>query len=801
MRINFEDYHPIASVEDSVVLANNGNICVGYRVNLPEVYSLSESDFDSLHGLWHQALKQLPVGTVVHKQDVYLKTLFEASSFPENTFLQKRTKNYFTDREWMSHESYLFFTWPKNKGLNNAKYVNPFVSVKKSIVTESTAATKEFKTNVEDAVRFINNSGQIELDPLEESDFFSLARLFFNGFEQGALTDIELGKKHISIGDNHFNLLALTNEKVFGDLLTSCKPDTQFATDEFVFYQGFSDGIGLKLNENHIVNQIFYLDDRRKWLDHLNKQKTDLSRSSGFGIQNKHWLKRTEAIIEKIANDDSARIVRGHLNIIYWDESRERLKTIGSKIKAEFKELDITPYQTGQEQRKNLYLNSFFTYTSNLSNEDLYVMDLKHALCLYINNSNYRSDSKGIQFCDRRFNMPLLKDVWDEDNKRIKARNFAIFAPTGEGKSFLANHILRQYYEEGVRLVIIDLGGSYQKFAALYPDDFISMRYEEGQSIGINPFYMARDTQISAERLEDLVEFLLELLPLENNKKRLTEYTVSLRKILLAYYQAVEKAHSLESFYHFIAHKKEGVLEELEISKSYFDLPQFLHVMSEYVDEGVYASLFAETEDQAYRLEDKRIIVFELDEAKNKKEILMVMLKLIKTAIQRTIWRTRSERGIILFDEFAKQLKFEGVLESVEFYYQAIRKQNGAIGIILQSISQLPANDTSASIMENTQVIYSLRNQKGYQDLVSRLRLSKHDHHQLKSIKNDLTGKRKYTEMMIKIGNESNIYRLEVPPAVWAAYLTEGSQHESLMKLYESTGSMESAIRQFLSKK
>lgn len=136
----------------------------------------------------------------------------------------------------------------------------------------------------------------------------------------------------------------------------------------------------------------------------------------------------------------------------------------------------------------------------------------------------------------------------------------------------------------------------------------------------------------------------------------------------------------------------------------------------------------------------------------------------------------------------------------MEFYYQAIRKQNGAIGIILQSINQLPSNATSASILENTQVIYSLNNEKGYDELQKRLNLSSHDLNQLKSIRNNLSGSRKYTEMFIKIGKESNIFRLEVPPEVYAAYLTDGEDHEAIMNLYEETGSMETAIKTFIGK-
>ena len=390
-----------------------------------------------------------------------------------------------------------------------------------------------------------------------------------------------------------------------------------------------------------------------------------------------------------------------------------------------------------------------------------------------------------------------MKDVWDEKKKRIKARNFAIFAPTGEGKSFLANNILRQYFEVGVRLVIIDLGGSYSKFAKLYPNDHIILRYEQGKNLGINPFYISDVNDLTPERLEDLAIFLLELLA--SGKETTKAEEVAVKKVLRYYYlQNVGCTHSLENLYQFVDTKKDSILEALHIQEQHFNIYDFLHILSEYVDDGLYSFLFNVSEDQTYKIEDKRLIVFELDEVKDNKEILSVMLKLIKSAIQRTIWRNKAERGIILFDEFAKQLKFGNVLESVEFYYQAIRKQNGAIGIILQSINQLPNNSTSASILENTQVIYSLRNEKGYAELKNRLNLSSHDLNQLKSIRNNLTGARKYTEMFIKIGKESNIFRLEVPPEVFAAYLTDGKESEDIMKHFEEHQNMEKAIKIFI---
>ncbi|MCM4164862.1 MULTISPECIES: TraG family conjugative transposon ATPase [unclassified Arenibacter] len=795
-KINISSNHPIAYIQENIVFANNGNVIQCYEGSLPEIYSLSEKDFEDIHGSWFQAIKSLPIGCVIHKQDVYLKKQYTSEQLPNTTFLAKATYQHFKGREYIEHRCFLFFILTKNKALNNTKYVNPFRKVPQGIPLELDDQIKRFMDSVNDSVSFINNSRKMQFVPLAEKEILSITDNYFNGFNEGFDTDILLDRSKISIGENHFDVLAINSELCFGENVQSSKTNERFTSDDFVFHQGFIDGTGLALDENHIVNQIIYLDDKHKWRKLLDKKIEELKKSSNFGSQNKVTLAKVQQILDQINSDDSSRIIRGHLNVIFWDLEAKGLAKIGSKIRTEFKELDMVPYYPRGEERKNYILNSYFCFSPNFSDEDLYVTDLKHALCLYINHSNYKSDATGIIFNDREHNIPVLKDVWDERKKRIKARNFAIFAPTGEGKSFLANNILRQYFEAGVRLVIIDLGGSYTKFAKLYPEQYTVLRYESGKNLGINPFYVHNPEDLTPERLEDLSVFLFELLASE--LKATKAQSVSIKKILLHYYQMVKKNHSLDSFYRFIEVNQKGLLDELKIQVDYFNIPGFLHIMSEYVGNGLYSFLFEVSEDQTFKIEDKRLIVFELDEVKDNKEILSVMLKLIKSAIQRTIWKNRAEKGIILFDEFAKQLKFDNVLESVEFYYQAIRKQNGAIGIILQSINQLPNNSTSASILENTQVIYSLNNEKGYGELKNRLNLSNHDLNQLKSIKNNLSGPSKYTEMFIKIGKESNIFRLEVPPEVYAAYLTDGEENEAIMALYEKTNDMEKAITEFI---
>ena len=104
--------------------------------------------------------------------------------------------------------------------------------------------------------------------------------------------------------NNHFDVLAVNSESCFGENVQTSKINERFTSDDFMFHQGFIDGLGLSLNENHIINQIIYLDDKQKWRKLLDKKIEELNKSSNFGTQNKVILKKIEHIQNQINNDD-----------------------------------------------------------------------------------------------------------------------------------------------------------------------------------------------------------------------------------------------------------------------------------------------------------------------------------------------------------------------------------------------------------------------------------------------------------------------------------------------------------------
>src|SRR5680860_1464136 len=111
-RINLAYFRPIVDIQGNIIFANNGNVVVGYQAILPEIYSLSEKDFEDIHNSWFQSIKSLPTGCVVHKQDIYVKRTYSSGKLPNNSFLEKATHRYFKGREYIEPVSYTHLTLP-----------------------------------------------------------------------------------------------------------------------------------------------------------------------------------------------------------------------------------------------------------------------------------------------------------------------------------------------------------------------------------------------------------------------------------------------------------------------------------------------------------------------------------------------------------------------------------------------------------------------------------------------------------------------------------------------------------------
>lgn len=792
-------------IEDNKAVGKNGVFAMCYELELVEKYSLGEDDYLSLNSGWVVALKDLPKKSIVLKQDIFQKDKVNTANYKNDNFLQKATKEYFSGREYMKHKCYLFFILPDSETFVT-KISNPFKGLKRKKFEKFDDNINAFVNSVEQAISFLNgvkiNSGKaFNIRPFTSEEVFNYYDYYFNNFQNDYVTDRILRKGFLQVGDQYLGVVCTRDEESLPEKLPAIIADKDFTNAKYKFFQNLGDGFGFNLDFDHAYNQIIFFEDNQDQLSKLRNRNDLLNKSASFDPNNKSNAKKTQTLIDEIAgNIDGDRIVRTHINVTYFADNETELKNRKNKIVDVFKEYEIKPRQAVDNYLNSVYHNSFFLFANNFADRQLFYSSLNLSALFFNNTTNYKEEKQGVIMNSRLANIPITIDTWDAEKKYVRARNFMIFAPTGYGKSFLANHLFRQYYENGDRIVIVDLGGSYRKLSALYPNDTIFIHYEEGKPIGLNPFDLQGE-EINSFKIEELLEFILT--HYKRGEPTSESEKTALRKIIEAYYKKGGE-QSLLKFISAIREGKESLLASLDIKENYFDVDNFLFIMSEFEEGGIYESLYKdETNSSLQRIKDKKIIVFELDEVKDNVLLLEIMLQLISTTINETVWKDKTTRGHIFFDEVAKQFKFKGVLEKIEYFFQAVRKQNGSIGIVLQSISQLPdAGETgqiAKTIIENTNIIYVLY-AKDYRALQERFKLSEHAYNQMVSVTSviDKNAPIKYSEVFILRGNHHQVYRLEVPKKVYWAYQTEGDENEELMKLYKEVGDMEKTIETFI---
>ncbi|TXN37706.1 TraG family conjugative transposon ATPase [Flagellimonas hymeniacidonis] len=805
-QINLSEHYPILSIKDNIVLSNNGDIIMCYALELPEIFTLSKEDYQNLQDFWYRTIKYLPAKSFVHKQDIFISQNYSGDELPDSTFLQRATKAHFKERPYSSHLSLLFIGFGKKNSLNASGIQNPFKTIPGSKkLLEEFQDGNVFVSEVSKTIEFLNSSKYIKAHPIYEDEIDSLIQNYYNGFDSEKYVDTDMitkvrtkGQSYnaIGVGDKRVGVFAINDIKQFPDYVDTYKLDNDYSSKKFKIYKGASDDFGFKMSFDHIYNQVIYIDDHSEHKKNLENRKEHLVGAKGFGTDNKMAAEDLTEYLEQLSRDDSKKIVRGHSNIIYYAKSDAEFDEYTNIISTVYRTLDYKPHYPNKNSVQEIYLKSLFPYVSTLSNQNLFRTELEVALTLFLNITSYKSDDEGIVFSDRIFNIPIKRDVRDESKKRIKAWNFFIFAPTGEGKSVLANHIFRQLNEQGKKLVIFDIGGSFKKLSYLIPKEkSIFFSYEHGKPLGLNPFYLNDVSDLDIDKKNSLAEFIYSLWfpdkDIDNGDRTI------LIKLLDAYYLNVVRGFSFPNFYNFIKINSKSLLQQLGINDRFFDLESFLLMTETYVT-GEYSFLFGETEDFSHRMEDKDIVIFEFEKANDNVILLSLLLQLGNEAVNKIILEDRSIDGVVFYDELAKFIKEKSIRNRVTHYYQTNRKHSASVGTALQTPDQLPEGPDTNAMIENSQVVYILHNEKGYEPIVKRFNLSEHQHNILKSITPNLKAKNPYTEFALIIGKFIWVMRLELSRESFYAYQTDGKEYNAIMKLFEEKKDMELAIKTFM---
>lgn len=817
-----EDKLPLLAYEEGLLISKRGDVTALFEVELNEVFSLGSNDFDELHQCWVRALKSLPDNTIVHKQDVFIERKFSGKTNKERTFLSAASDKHFQGRRYLDHTCYLYITLSPEKNLSSSASSSPlnisqFMFAEKpkmSIITDFKSSIASFVGILKE--NHINTRELTAEEVIGTQDKYSIIEKYINldYKDKITLSDIHVSDKDFMIGSKYVSMYSIGDiDQLPMNVSTSVKHG-KFSSESSDFRIGTPSTICLGLGFSHIYNQYFILENTQKVLKKVDQQAKHQASFSAVSRENEVNMEYNLQYIDEVTRN-GLRPVRCAFNIVIWDENYPQLLKKNTLASTRLANLDITANKTEYIIPQLFWAG--IPGAASLFPQNMTILTCAEQACCYINNeTNYHTSKSGfgIRLCDRIGGVPLNVDISDEplvDKHWIDNRNKFILGPSGSGKSFFTNHMVRQYYEQGTHVVIVDVGDSYLGLCKQIQQetggkDGIYYTYTEENPISFNPFYV-RDGIYTIEKKEQLSSLIICLWKNETECITKAEET-HISTAINDYIKLITHTKTIPSFntfYEFLKNDFKKKLLKNKVERDHFDIENLLQVLRPYSTGGMYDYLLNATDN--IDLLEKRFIVFEIDNIKDHKTLFpIVTLILMDTFISKMRHPSLGKsRKMILIEEAWKAISKSGTAEFIKYLYKTVRKHFGEAIVVTQEVDDIIGNPIVKEAIISNADCKILLDQRKYQnkfDIVQQvLALSDKEKAIALSVNKDihLKGRAPYKEVFITLnGNHTAVYAVEVSREEYLTYTTEKKEKVKLYELEAKYGSMQKAIEMYI---
>lgn len=681
---------------------------------------------------------------------------------------------------------------------------------------------ERFLDAVEQAVSILHESGLIRLRRLTTDEIVGAARcqgligqyLSLNRDVQAPNEDIRFDPGRMMVGDKILCLHTLTD---LDDLPQQVATDSRYgrlSTDRSDCRLSYAAPLGLLLGCNHIYNQYIFLDNAQttlKRFERLSRNMNSLSRYSRSNAVNREWI---ELYLSE-AHVGNRLPVRCHCNVFSWAESEDELNRIRNDVGAQLALMGCTPHHNTVDMPA-LFWGGIPGAEAEFPAEESFYTFLEQSLCFFNTETSYRSSPSpfGIKLADRLTGIPLHVDLSDLPMKRgtITNRNKFILGPSGSGKSFFTNHLVRNYYEQNAHTIIVDTGNSYKGLCTLinwktHGEDGIYFTYSDKKPICFNPFY-TDDGVFDIEKRESIKTLILALWKRETEAPTRSE-EVALSNAVNLYLAEMKNnpalVPSFNTFYEFVKSDYRRLLRQKNVREKDFDLDGFLNVLEPYYRGGEYDYLL--NSDKEIDLLSKRFIVFELDNIKDHKILFPIVTIIIMETFINKMRRLQGIRKVILIEEAWKAIAKEGMAEYLKYLYKTVRKYFGEAIVVTQEVDDIISSPIVRESVINNADCKILMDQRKYRgkfgQIQSLLGLSNKEKDQILSLNLSNDTSRLYKEVWIGLGGvQSAVYATEVSEEEYLTYTTEETEKTEVFALAEKMGGdLEGAIRRLAREK
>lgn len=794
---------PLWKVEQGAILSKNGDITIALQLELPEIFSLSNQDYETLHMAWLKAIKVLPPGTVLHKQDWFIDERFQAKFDPESeNFLMNSSDRFFNERPYLDHQCYLMITF-KARGRKPAS--SAFSNLIRSTITPPDATDEKQRQQAFSTIgqfsRILSDGGFLNMTLLSEAQLTGseatqgiIERYLSLSAKEATpvLRDIAF-KPDWKIGMEHCLLFSLSDPD---DLPATCGPRVnydKYSTDRSKFSIGFASPLGQLLPVNHIYNQYMVIGDSPKTLKRMEEKRRRLQSLSTYSRENTIGRDATAAFLNE-AIAEARTPIKAHFNVLCWTADREQLKDLRNKTASALARMQVVPREesTGAPQ---LFWAGIPGNEAELPENDCFDTFAEQASCFLNMETAYRSSKSrfGIRLGDRLSGVPIHVDISDElMGKVIQNRNKIVVGGSGSGKSVFMNHLAHSYVQQGAHCFIIDVGHSYEGLCKLLNGYYFT--YSEENPIRFNPFYIPDGDVLDTEKRESIKTLLVALWKQHDERFRRSEY-VAISNALQSYYNHLSRQPDIfpcfNSFYEFV---QEHFVQELEtdgVKDRDFDIHNFLYVLRPYYRGGEFDYLLNATEN--LDVLHQPFVVLEIDAVKDH-PILFPVISLV--AMELFISKMRKLKGVrkvIVIEEAWKAIAKSGMAEFMKYLYKTVRKYFGEAITVTQEIDDIISSPIIKEAIINNSDCKILLDMKKFQNkfeaIQSVLGMTDKGRDLLLSVNRANDPDRRYREIYIELGNQlMKVYRYEPSPEEYYAYSTEQSEKLKVQEYTERYG-------------
>ena len=821
----FQDIYFSAEETDGVgvLYTKTGEYSAVLKIENPvQKYS---ADIDSYYDFTHlfTALAQtLGEGYAIHKQDIFVRKQFASEPADGQEFLSSSYFRYFKGRPYTDSLCYLTITQEAKKSrlfsFDSKKWRDFLVKIRK----------------VHDQLR----DGGVQarfLNKAEASEYVD--RYFAMNFKDRtvSMTNFKADDETVSMGDKRCKVYSLVDVDCAA-LPSQIRPYTNIEVNNTEMPVDLVSVVDSIPNAETVVyNQIIFLPNQKRELSLLDKKK---NRHASIPNPNNQMAVEDIKRVQEVIARESKQLVYTHFNMVVAVSAGADLQKCTNHLENAFGRMGIHISKRAYNQLE-LFVGSFPGNCYTLNEEyDRFLTLSDAAMCLMYKERVLHSEETPLKiyYTDRQ-GVPVAIDITGKEgkNKLTDNSNFFCLGPSGSGKSFHMNSVVRQLHEQGTDVVMVDTGNSYEGLCEYLGGKYIS--YTEERPITMNPFRINRE-EYNIEKIDFLKNLILMIWKGSDSQIPEIEFRI-VEQIIIDYYDAYfngftrytdeQREVLLKNLFAAASRKNpnkpprevdEMVRKQIEVLEarraalkvselnfnSFFDysfdrLEQictendittisystYSTMLQPFYKGGAYEKILNENVDSA--LFDETFIVFEVDAIKENKKLFPIVTLIIMDVFLQKM-RIKKTRKVLVIEEAWKAIASPLMAEYIKFMYKTARKFWASVGVVTQEIQDIIGSEIVKEAIINNSDVVMLLDQSKFKERFDEIRkilgLTEVDCKKIFTINRleNKDGRSFFREVFIRRGTTSGVYGVEEPHECYMTCTTERAEKEAL-KLYK----------------